>query len=102
MQAKTHLSPVFKEVFAEDILLGVVMVKHLGKEAGSLLSLLRELHGLTIVGELDVGRETLVGRGKVRTLPRGEGWRARHQVDTLSLSLSLSLSQTHTLVLFIN
>ena len=48
------------------------MVEHLGKEAGSLLCLLRELHGLAFVGELDVGREALIGRGKVGTLTKGK------------------------------
>lgn len=42
-----HLSPVFEEVLAEDVLGGVLVLQHLGKECGHLLSFGAELHVLT-------------------------------------------------------
>ena len=42
-----YLPPIFKEVFAEDILCGVLVIQHLGKERGHLFCPWAELHGLT-------------------------------------------------------
>lgn len=42
-----YLSPVFKEVFTEDVLCGVLVVQHFGKECGDLLCVWAELHMFT-------------------------------------------------------
>ncbi len=60
-----HLSPVLEEVGAKDVLLGVVVFQHPCKEAGRLLSLLGDGHGLAIIQQLHFGGQALVGRGKV-------------------------------------
>lgn len=43
-----YLPPIFKEVFAKDILSGVLVIQHLGKECGHLFCSWAELHVLTL------------------------------------------------------
>lgn len=47
LQWLTYLPPVFEEVFAEDVLGGVLVLQHLGKERGHLFGFGAELHVLT-------------------------------------------------------
>ena len=55
-----HLSPVLEEVLTEDVLLGVLVVQHLGKEPCGFLSLLREFHWSSIIDKLHMFWQWLV------------------------------------------